>query len=193
MRTLDIREKLNVIVRTWPGSGAVLRGRGVDDLLGFAGTSLLEVCRLHHLDASDVAQAIIEASGEEAQVSGGAAEGKGSAPADDGMPDVARLYKGRPGTERLTPPPAARPVQFPSGPTRVGFPAGPRPTKPTADEELELEEIEPVSDEFGPPLPAANPAKPAPPPPPKPDDIPDVAAAFKARPRPANEDGTRGG
>lgn len=192
MRSLDVKETLNVIIRTWAGSAAVLRAAGIDDLLGFAGTTLQEACRLHNVDCERVAREIVEASGEEARVRGLEDPRQEAAPEGDGVPDVARLFRNRPGTERLTPPPAPASTAFPQGPKPIPTPlpaqaqVAAKPARPPADEELELEEIEPISSEFA-PLPARDeappPAPPAPPPATQPDDIPDVAAVFRARPR----------
>lgn len=174
---LDVHEKVNVIVRTWPGASVVLRRHGVDDLLGWAGTPLDVACREHGIDVEVVAEEIVR------QVD----------------PDVSHAFRAKPnGTTRKATtgreaPAAAIPPRAPARATEapVQRAATPPPLPP------EIAEIDAPAQEEGalPDVSAVYRARPVfvpsgsddgepvelPPPAPVDDGMPDVARVFKVR------------
>lgn len=152
---LDVRETVNVIVRTWPGASEVLRRHGLDDLLWWAGTPLDEACRAQGIDLEVVVGEI------ERQVD----------------PDVARAFKAQAAQPKAArgAAPAARGYEPPPSVTRML--ADPEQERmPDVDAVFRrparalLEEQEAPVEEEAPP-----------PPEPVDDGMPDVAQVFKVR------------
>lgn len=165
---LDVRETVNVIVRTFPGASSVLRRHGLDDLLWWAGTPLDEACRAQGIDVEGVAEEIVR------QVD----------------PDVAHAFKARPEGQAAVarPKAAAAPAAAASSSARAWEPP-PSIVAMLAEPEAREDVMPDVAQVYrarpGHALPQDDDvAEVAPPPPPLPavdEGMPDVAQVFKVR------------
>lgn len=150
---LDVRETVNVVLRTWPGASHVLRRHGLDDFLWWGGTPLDEACRAQGIEVAAVVAEIVRQAdpdvahafrakpgGQTAPAPAPAAAGPPSGPEraraeigpEEGLPDVAQAFHARAGTpthpfqraHRPQPEPAPAPPEEPE----ATAPAAPPPT-----------------------------------------------------------------